>query len=103
MTVTARGRYEAKTTTVNLPRVRVQRYSETLPRVGHMLVNKDLALISFRTRPGPSLLRNGVEMLPSNIIRRGLAESYSQRSEGLANFGAISLLVEDMALVAEVM
>jgi AraC-like DNA-binding protein len=101
LTITGRGRFAARLVSVNLHSLSMRRLSDNLPRSAHSVDDPGLATISFRTHPGPSLLRNGVEMLPSNIIQRGHAESYFQRSDGLACFGSISLSVEHMASVGE--
>jgi AraC-like DNA-binding protein len=74
----------------------MQRFNDNLPRFAHSADDPGYATISLRTQPGPSLRRNGVEMLPSNIIRRGHAETYLQQSDGLACFGSMSLPVTDL-------
>ena len=62
-----------------------------------------LALVSFRTDFGPSLVHRGVEMQPTNIVRHGEGQVYYQRSSGPASFGGMSLAVEDMAAIGEAM
>jgi AraC-like DNA-binding protein len=102
-TITSRGAFAAKIVTVIFRRLWVQGCSTNLPRVTHCSAVSDRAKITFRTKPGPSMLRNGVEMGPSNVIRRGLDESYHRRSEGAAVYGAMSLPIEDMVSIGEAM
>jgi len=99
MTITGRGRFEAKLIRIDLHHLRMQQFADNLPRIVHSANDPGYATISFRTRPGPSLRRAGVEMLQSNIIRRGHAETFFQQSDGFASFGSMSLPVEDMALI----
>ncbi len=99
LTVIGRGVFAAKLTQVDLGRLWLQRFSESLPRVGHWANVSGRAIFSFRTRPGPSLLASGLEMDPLNIIRRSHAQEYLQHSSGSACFGSMSLPVEEMVAV----
>ena len=74
----------------------MQRFYDNLPRIAHATEAPGQAAISFRSQPGPSLVRRGVEMYPSNLIRKSNAESYFQKSDGLARFGHMSLPVEEL-------
>jgi AraC-like DNA-binding protein len=99
ITITGRGHFTAKLVRVDMHRLSMRRFSDNLPRTAHSVDSPGHAHIVFRTHPGPSLRRSGVEMHQSNIIRRGHAESYFQHSEGGASWGSISLTVTDMASV----
>jgi hypothetical protein len=104
LTVTERGAFDAKLVRIDLYRLWMQRFSENLARVvdaANLLSGR--AYISFRTRPGPSLLQAGVEIQPSAILRHGKARDYYQRSSGSAFLGTMSLPIEDLATVGEVM
>jgi hypothetical protein len=103
ITVTERGQFTAKLIRINLHRLWMQRFSDDLPRVGHSAAKSGRAIISFRTRPGPSLLWGGAEMHPTNIVRHGEGERTFQRSSGSASWGAMSLPMEDAAAVGEAM
>jgi AraC-like DNA-binding protein len=96
LNITERGRFTAKLVRIDLHRLWMQRYSDNLPRIGHWANVAERAIVSFRTRPGPSLLVNGMEMDPSKIIRRSQAQNYFQLSSGSAYFASMSLPVEEM-------
>jgi AraC-like DNA-binding protein len=81
----------------------LQRSSDNLPRTAHSVNSKGLAIITFRTHPGPSLVRGGVKMQSTDIVRHAEDEAYFQRSSGSASFGAMSLPEEDMAAIGEAM
>jgi AraC-like DNA-binding protein len=102
LTIIGSGCFRARLITINLHKLWMQRFSDNLPRVSHSADFAGEATISFRTQPGPSLVRNGLEMVPSNIIRRSDGRSFFQRSEGLASFGSMSLPLEEMAVVAAI-
>ena len=97
VTITGRGRFEAKLIQIDLGRLWINRFAENLPRIAHSADHPGYATISLRTQPGPSLRRGGVEMVHSNVIRRAQAETYFQQSDGYACFGSISLPIDDMA------
>src|SRR5277367_7157683 len=74
LTITGRGWFTAKLIKINLHNVWMQRFSDNLPRVAHATDDPGNATIAFRTRPGPSLRRSGVEMRETNIIQRSEAD-----------------------------
>ncbi len=92
MMVLERGRFEAKVIRIDLGRLQLRRLSDNLPRIAHVAdAAAEQAIISFRTEPGPRLIRDGREMLTSNIIWRSNAASYPHKSDGSACWGAVSL------------
>jgi hypothetical protein len=84
---------------VDLHRLWMQRFSDKLPRIAHSALVTGRAIITFRTRPGPSLLWAGREMQPPNIVRHNEGQQAFQQSSGSACFGAMSLPIEEMASV----
>ncbi len=104
LTVTGRGDFNARLARIDLHRLRMQRFSDNLPRISHAgnLISSR-TYITFRTRPGPSLLQSGLEIDPSTVLRHGPALDYYQRSSGSASFGTMSLPVEDIASVGGAM
>jgi AraC-like DNA-binding protein len=96
MIVTERGHFNAKLTRIDLHCLWMQQFSETLPPISHVTDWGGRAVIAFRTQPGPCLVRSGLEMLPTNIVRHSVGQSYFQRSFGPACYGTMSLPVEEM-------
>ena len=99
LTVTERGRFAAKLTRIDLHRLWMQRFFDNLPRVSHIAGWGGRAVISFRTQPGPSLVRSGVEMQPDHLFRLSDGRSFYQRSSGFACYGCMSLPIADMVSV----
>ncbi len=99
MTITGSGRFEAKVIRIDLGRLQLGRISDNLPRISHSADFTGVTTISFSTQPGPSLIRGGLDMLPSNLIRCGNGQNFFRRSAGRACFGLMSLPVEEMATV----
>jgi AraC-like DNA-binding protein len=99
LTVTGRGDFTAKITRIDLHRLWMQLFSEDLPRVSHVAGWGGRAIIAFRTQPGPRLLRSGVEMEPTDVLRHSEGQSYHQLSSGFACYASMSLPVEEMASV----
>jgi AraC-like DNA-binding protein len=100
-TITERGHFSAKLTRIDLHRLWMQRFSDSLPRVAHSAGTGGRVTISFRAQPGPALLWGGAEMLPTNIVRHGEGGSPFQRSSGSAAWGAMSLPVADAVAIGE--
>jgi AraC-like DNA-binding protein len=101
MTITGRGVFNAKLTRIDLHRLWMQHFADNLPRVAHTASRSERVSITFRTQPGPTLLWGDAEMLPTNIVRHGEGGSPFQRSTGSVSFAAMSLRVEDAAVVGE--
>src|SRR5215472_7446275 len=102
-TITGRGRFTAKLIRIDFHRLWMHRYSDNLPRVAHSATINGRAIISFRTRPGPSQLSGGAEMHPTNIARLPEGVSSFLHSSGSASWGGLSLPVEDMDTVGAAM
>src|SRR3954447_14957648 len=103
VTIRGRGRFEGKLVHIDLHRLQTREASDNLARIAHSVDVPGYATISFRTRPGPELLRSGVPLLLSNIVRRSEGESYFQKSDGFASFGSMSLPMEAIASIGEAM
>ena len=99
MIVTARGPFTAKLIRIDLHHLWMQRFFESLPRIGHSAAGKGRAFLTFHTQPGPNLLWDGVEKEPSTILRHSEGHDSFQRTSGLVSWGAMSLSVEEMAAI----
>jgi hypothetical protein len=72
LTVATGGRLEAKMASIILHDLRLQRFSDNLPRVAPV-AQAGRVVISFRTAPGPSLVWGGLEMTPeTTAAQRGI-------------------------------
>src|SRR5215470_9239996 len=61
LTIIERGDFSAKLIRIDLHRLWMQRFYDNLPRISHIAGWGGRAVISFRTQPGPNLVRSGVE------------------------------------------
>ena len=102
LTVTRRGRFTAQIIRIDLHRLWMQRFSESLPRVLHTNSLGGRAVISFRTQPGPDLSWGGFDLQPAQFIRHVVGGGSYQHSTGATGIGAMSLPLEDMASAASV-
>jgi AraC-like DNA-binding protein len=103
-TLTGCGDFNAKLVRIDLHRLWMQRFSESLPRIADvtsLLCGR--TYITFRTTPGPSVLWDGIESYPSAILYFGQADEHYQRSSGMADFATMSLPTEDIASVGAAM
>src|SRR5215470_13253285 len=103
VTVTETGSLAAPLTQIDLHRLWMQRFSENLARIRHVDGWGGRAIILFLTESGPSLLHNGRELRPNDILRFSQGQSHYQRSSGSACFGGMSLSLEEMASVGRTM
>jgi AraC-like DNA-binding protein len=102
VTVTGRGRFEARSTAIDLGTVRIQRISECLPIISQSTNMGGRACFMFHTQPGPSIFRDGIEVTSDSMVRRqGKPQSHFQRSVGPLNWGTISMRLEDVPSVSE--
>ena len=103
LTATGLGDFNAKLTRIDLNRIWMQRFAESLPRIMHSAVASGRAFLSFDTQPGPRQLWGGNETGPSNIIRYRADQEYFRQSSGSACFGTMSISRKDMASIGAVM
>jgi hypothetical protein len=82
LTVSERGIFRGKLTHIHLHRLQMRRLSDNLARTMRADLSGELALFALRTRPGPSIIRNGGEITSTSITRAQSAENYYQRSIG---------------------
>jgi len=99
LAVTERGSLTAKLTRIDLHRLWMQRLSENLSRIYHVDGWGGRAIIAFRTETGPSVVHDGVELQPNDIVWFSPGRSYYQYSSGPAAFAGMSLPVADMLSV----
>ena len=97
--ITARGQFSSKRTRISLPRVLLHRYSEELPRVGHIDHAPDRALFMFATRTGPSWFTSATEIPPGAIVRFGKEDQSFQRSTGRLESGAVSMSIDEIEAI----
>ena len=104
LTVTERGDFNAKLVRIDLQRLWMQRFSDNLPRICNVTnLIEERVFVTFRTKPGPSLLQGGIEIRPSAVLRFDRVREYYHRSSGSAEFATMSLPTDDLACVGEVM
>jgi AraC-like DNA-binding protein len=102
LTVTERGHFTAEIICIDLHRLWMQRFSDSLPHITHSDSPGGRAIISFRTQPGPGLSWNGFDVQPAHIIRHRESGSSYLYSSGATSIGTMSLPLEDMASVGVV-
>jgi AraC-like DNA-binding protein len=100
LTVTEPGPFSAKLIRIDFDRLRMQRFSDNLPWIGHAAVLNSRAIVQFSTAPGPSLHAAGLEMRPTSVVRHSL-DDFHQRSPQSSSHGAMSLPIKDLAALGE--
>jgi AraC-like DNA-binding protein len=96
LSVLAAKPFTADITYIRLNSVHIHRFSEVLPRIMHSAISSNRAVISFHTKPGPSLFRAGREVASDALVRAAPYQSCFQRSVGSLCWGTMSLPFEEM-------
>jgi AraC-like DNA-binding protein len=100
--VTARGKFRAELTRVNLHRLSVHRCEETLPRVANSAVDPKRYAMAFAINPNqPPVYVSGLELSPADIVVHRVGSEGHNRSVAGYRWGTISLLHEDLAAAGE--
>src|SRR5438128_1733081 len=103
LVITGRGQFSGDIIRIDLNRLWLQRYSESLPHIGHSATIRGRAIFSFWTQPGADQLWSGVETQPSNIARHSEGERFYRRSSASSHRASLSLPIEEMALIGAAM
>src|SRR5271165_729796 len=102
MTVIGRGSFTAGFTAIDLGAMRLQRLSASLPLVYHSANAGGRADFMLQTKPGPSLLRDGIAITSGRVVRRLQGpQSHFHRSSGPMDWASISLRLEDLPSLSE--
>lgn len=103
VTITKPGTFAAKLVQVDLHRLWMQRYSETLPRVAHFDHIPGRAFFIFETQSRPAMLVDGAEAPFGSITRHPELYSAFQRSLGPSRFATMSLPIGDIQALGATM
>jgi hypothetical protein len=96
--VTKRGDFRAESTRIDLHRLWMHRFDESLPRIMRVTPSGARALLLFATHPDqPPTLANGIETSQDRMAMFGLGWPYYLRSSAAAGWGTLSLTPEDLA------
>ena len=96
LTITQRGRFAAKLIRVDLHRLWMQRFSESLARVAYFSILPGRTSISFAAQPGPVVVSGGFEQDGFSIVRRDGGQEYFHRTSAANCNCAVSLPVDEI-------
>jgi AraC-like DNA-binding protein len=100
--VTRRGEFRAEATRIDLHRLWMHRFEESLPRIMKITPSGKRSLILFATNPNQSIMQiNGVDTPQKHIANFGLDWPYYLRSSAACRWGTMSLVPEDLAVASE--
>jgi AraC-like DNA-binding protein len=96
--VERRGEFRAESTRIDLHRLWMHRFDESLPRIMKVTPSGTRAGILFAIDPEqPPMQANGVETSQNQIARFGLQRDWYLRSSAGSEWGTMSLAREDLA------
>jgi AraC-like DNA-binding protein len=95
--VTSPGDFRAEITQIELPRLWMQRVSESVPRIFRGAVNADRVAISFPTDAHqPAIFHCGQAVAPGNIVVND-PHAMHRRTEAPSRWGSVSLRPDDFS------
>jgi AraC-like DNA-binding protein len=98
---TRRGRFQAELTQINLDRLWMQRFNETLPKVDASRIRPGRRVIGFLTDANqPSVQNCGREFSPQEIVISS-DDVMHHRTAGDYRFGAMSLTTDDFDVLCK--
>jgi AraC-like DNA-binding protein len=100
--VTGRGEFRAASMRIDLHRVWMHRFDESLPRIMRVAPSGKRSLILFAIEPRqPEMLVSGIESSRGQIAMFGLDWPYYLRSSAACGWGTMSLTPADLAAASE--
>jgi AraC-like DNA-binding protein len=100
--ITKRGEFRAESTRIDLNRLWMHRFDESLPRIMRVTPSGKRSMILFATDPcQPTLQVTGIETSQDQFAVIGLDWPYYLRSSAVCRWGTMSLVPEDLAAVSE--
>lgn len=100
--LTRPGPFHAEATRIDLHRLWMHRFEETLPRIMRITPSGKRSLILFATDPAQRTMQvSGLETSKDQIVHFGLDQPYYLRSSAACGWGTMSLTPEDLAVESE--
>jgi len=100
--ITKRGEFRAESTRIDLHRLWMHRFDESLPRIMRITPSGKRSLILFATDPyQPNIQVSGIETCQDQIAMFGLDRPYYLRSSAACGWATMSLTPEDLGTVSE--
>jgi AraC-like DNA-binding protein len=90
LTITTRGSFTARITRIDLPRLWMQRGSESLPRIRHAEPSPGRNIIAFLTGKDQTTIRNGAEFRADQLALLSPHHSHRYRSFGPIDWAGMS-------------
>lgn len=103
VTVAQPGRFQGKLFNIDLHTLWMQHFSQNLRTTSRVEFLTPRAIILFPTHPHPELARDGVGLSFNSIMRSPADHNYSFRASVAAEFGSMSLPIEEMAHLSRTM
>jgi len=95
LTITQRGRFDAKLIRMDMHRMWMQKLSESLARVAYFSILPGRTSIAFAAQPGPIIISGGFEQDGFSIVRRNGGQEYFHRISAASCVCAMSLPVDE--------
>ena len=100
--ITRRGEFRAESTRIDLHRLWMHRFDESLPRIMRITPSGKRAVILFATEPHQADMQvSGIGTSQDQIAIIGLDRPYYFRSSAACGWGSMSLTPEDLAAASE--
>jgi hypothetical protein len=100
--VTRCGDFHAEATRIDLHRLWMHRFDESVPRIMRITPSGKRALILFTTHPNQAFMQvNGMDTPQNQIANFGLDWEYYLRSSAACEWATMSLAPEDLAVASE--
>jgi AraC-like DNA-binding protein len=100
--ITGRGKFHAESTRIDLHRLWMYRFDESLPRIMRVTPSGKRSVILFATDPNqPRIQVSGIERSQDQITVIGSHGPYYLRSSAACGWGTMSLTSEDLVAASE--
>lgn len=103
LVLTAPGEFKARLTWLKLPCLHLFRARENLQRIGYLSLSPVRTFVSFPLTSPSSLVWNGVELRPGDIVLHSRGEKAHQWTKGTIQWAFISLPPGQLAYYCKVM
>jgi len=94
--ITKPGRFAGRLIRIDLHRLWLQRFTQSLPTVAHFEMVSDRAFISLPARAGPSINWSGKDQQSDTLLRHPRSRAGFQRTAGPTTYGIMSLPIADL-------
>jgi AraC-like DNA-binding protein len=78
----------------------VEHVFESAPRLKHVNLSSTRAFTTFIVKPGPEVIKDGIELRSDGVVRHSVGSSFFERTTGPTHWGVVSIPIDRVDILS---